>query len=208
MSGIELPREATRVTFLRHGAVQGPAHVMRGSLDDPLSPQGWARMDAVLARLDGAPVDGVAASPLRRCALFAEAWSQARGLPLVLLDGFRERAFGSWEGMSMEEAAQGDTAAYRQYQASGGVTATPGGEDLEALRRRVRAAWDAWLGDANGGHRLLVTHAGVMRVLLMDLLGLPPTHAWRIALPEAAHFQVSVLPGHLPVLLNLNPWMV
>ena len=60
------------------------------------------------------------------------------------------------------------------------------------------------LADARGGHRLLVTHAGVMRALLMDLVGLDPAHAYRIALPETAHFQVSILAGEAPVLLNLN----
>jgi hypothetical protein len=43
-----------------------------------------------------------------------------------------------------------------------------------------------------------------MRALLMELVGLEPAHVYRIALPEAAHFQVSVLPGEAPVLLNLN----
>lgn len=208
MQGIELPPGATRVTVLRHGAVRGPAHVMRGQRDDPLLPRGWAQMETVLARLEAAPavaVDTVAASPLGRCADFATAWARDRGLPLALLDGFRERAFGAWEGLRGEDAARLDPEAFRLYQASGGVTAPPGGEDVEALGRRVRAAWDAWLGDAAGGHRLLVTHAGVMRALLMDLLGLPTAHAWRIALPEAAHFQVSVLAGCPPVLLHLNP---
>jgi broad specificity phosphatase PhoE len=163
-------------------------------------------MEAVLGMLEQTPVDAVATSPLRRCAAFARAWAQARGLSPALLDGFRERAFGAWEGLSGEEAAARDTEAYRRYQASAGVAAPPGGEDVEALRLRVRSAWEDWLANAAGGHRLLVTHAGVMRALLMDLLGLPAAHAWRVALPEAAHFQVSVLAGHPPVLLNLNPW--
>jgi alpha-ribazole phosphatase len=81
----------------------------------------------------------------------------------------------------------------------------PEGESVTDLRKRVRQGWQDWLADAKGGHRLLVTHAGVMRALLMELIGLDPAHAYRIALPEAAHFQVSVLPGEAPVLLNLNP---
>jgi broad specificity phosphatase PhoE len=72
------------------------------------------------------------------------------------------------------------------------------------LRQRVGAAWDRWLADACGGHRLLLTHAGVMHALLLDLLGLPESHLWRIALAESGYFRVSWLAGHDPVLLELN----
>jgi len=72
------------------------------------------------------------------------------------------------------------------------------------LQTRVASGWDAWLHNSPGGHRLLVTHAGVMRALLMRLLGMPHSHAYRIALPEAAFFQVSIMAGEAPVLLGLN----
>lgn len=206
MAAIELPPGAVRVSVLRHGAVAGRPHVMRGDQDDPLSVEGRSAMEGVLDRLAMPPVDAVASSPRCRCLDFARAWAQARGLPLNVVDGFRERAFGAWEGLTPQEAATRDPDRFRRFQASAGVEAPPGGEGVEALRLRVRSAWDAWLADAGGGHRLLVTHAGVMRALLMELAGLSPDHAWRIALPEAASFQVSVLTGHPPVLLNLNPW--
>ena len=126
------------------------------------------------------------------------------GVPLTVLEGFRERSFGAWEGLTSEEAGLSTPQAFRHFQESDGQTAPPGGESVDEVRGRVQAAWAGWVRGAVGGQRLLVTHAGVMRVLLMDLIGLPAHHAWRIALPEAAHFQVSLLEGHPPVLLNLN----
>ncbi|MEW5769363.1 MAG: histidine phosphatase family protein [Pseudomonadota bacterium] len=201
-----LPPEATLVTVLRHGAVAGRAHVLRGALDEPLAETGWTQMHEVLRALPGRrPVDAVATSPLRRCRAFAETWAGERGLAPLVIDAFRERAFGAWEGMTPAEAEAADPAAYRVFQAAGRDAAAPGGEHAQALRERVAAAWAAWLADAQGGHRLLVTHAGVMRALLVELLGLPFSHVYRLALPEAAHFQVSVLAGEPAVLLNLNP---
>jgi hypothetical protein len=38
----------------------------------------------------------------------------------------------------------------------------------------------------------------------MELLGLPAAYAYRVALPEAASFQVSLLAGEAPILLSLN----
>lgn len=193
---------ATRVTVLRHGEVAGRPHVMRGDLDEPLSPRGMAQMQAVLQRLDLSDVEGVASSPRQRCLAPTQAWARARGLTVEIHAPFREMSFGDWEGLTPAEAAQRHPEAFARFRQSGGVA--PAGESLEMLQARVTAGWANWLAQAHGGHRLLVTHAGVMRVLLMELLGLPATHLWQIALPETAHFQVSWLAGHAPVLLNLN----
>lgn len=206
----DLPAGATLVTVLRHGEVSGRAHVMRGDQDDPLSERGHAQMRAVLAHLEalaphGWALDAISTSPRGRCRVFAQDWARARNVPLQVADGFRELAFGAWEGLTAMEAAHQDPEGYRLFRDSDGQVAPPGGESVPALRARVRASWEAWLGHSQGGHKLLVTHAGVMRALLTELVGLPPSHAWRVALPEAAHFQVSLLAGETPILLNLNP---
>jgi len=204
MSVPEWPQAATRVTVLRHGEVAGRPHVMRGDLDEALSPRGEAQMRAVLQRLNLSEVDGIASSPRRRCAAFARTWAQQHGLRVDIHEPFREMSFGVWEGLTPVEAAQQNPAEFAQFHQLKGEVVAPGGESLAMLHARVMAGWSAWLNDAHGGHRVLVTHAGVMRVLLMALMGLPATHLWNIALPEAAHFQVSLLAGHAPVLLNLN----
>ncbi len=197
--------EPTLVTVLRHGEVRGRPHVYRGALDDPMTEAGAAQVRRVADRLAAPAFDRIASSPLLRCRAFADAYARQRELPLVVLDAMRELHFGTWEGLSPDEAARQDPEHHKLFRASAGKVAPPDGESVTELHVRVRQAWEAWLADAAGGHRLLVAHAGVMRALLMALIGLDPAHAYRIALPEAAHFQVSVLPGEAPVLLNLNP---
>lgn len=196
---------ATLVTVLRHGAVRGRAHVYRGALDEPMSDAGMARLARVAQRLAVPPYTRIASSPLRRCQDFAQAYAEAQGLPLDRLADFRELGFGAWEGLTPEEAARRDPDHHHRFRDSAGTLAPPGGESLPQLRARVGAAWHAWLAESRDGHRLLVTHAGVMRALLMELFGLAPERVYQIALPEAAQFQVSHLPGEPPVLLALNP---
>jgi broad specificity phosphatase PhoE len=196
--------EATLITVLRHGEVRGRAHVYRGALDEPMTARGASQVHAVAERLAAPPFDRVASSPLGRCLAFARAYAGERQLPLDVLASMREMYFGAWEGLTPGEAALRDPETHRLFRGTAGRVAPPDGESVPALRRRVGDGWSEWLADARGGHRLLVTHAGVMRALLMELAGLDPAHAYRIALPEAAHFQVSHLPGEAPVLLNLN----
>ncbi|MDD5389123.1 MAG: histidine phosphatase family protein [Gallionellaceae bacterium] len=194
---------ATVVTVLRHGEVAGRPFVYRGRQDDPLSELGWKQMEsAVGAGLTA--IDAIASSPALRCQVFAQHLAERHGVPLHMSPAFQEIAFGEWEGLTPEEAAKRNPIEHALFRSSAGNVAAPGGENLIEARRRVRAGWEEWLTGAGGGRRLLVTHAGVMRALLIELLGLPASHVYRIALPEAAHFQVSLLTGEAPILLSLN----
>jgi len=199
---------ATVVTVLRHGQVAGQPYVYRGALDERMTQHGMQQVRSVVTRLTARHTnpafDQIACSPARRCLEFARAFADETGTALQVLEDMREMAFGAWEGLTSEAAAQLDPQLHALFRATAGNVAPPGGETALLLQARVAAAWDAWLVGSHGGHRLLVTHAGVMRALLMHLIGLPHAHAYRIALAEAAHFQVSVLAGEAPILLNLN----
>lgn len=202
MSPTEIGSRATLVTVLRHGEVAGRPHVFRGVSDEPLSARGRDQVLAVAAAL--APFDRVAASPLARCRSVAAEIASGHGLALELLPGLAEMSFGRWEGLTHAEAAAVSPAAHAEFWRRDDTAAAPGGESLGAFRSRVLAAWQSWLDDGGGGHRLLVSHAGVMRVLLQAVLDLPASSLYRFALPEAAHFQVSLLAGEAPILMRLN----
>jgi alpha-ribazole phosphatase len=192
------------VTVLRHGAVAGRAHVFRGRLDEPLSAQGVQQMEQTLARCAATAFDTVATSPLKRCHEFAAAYVAQRRLPLRVLPPFGELAFGDWEGLTPEEAAERNPAEYQAFRASGGEHAPPNGESLAQFRARIGLGWQEWLARNDGTNRLLITHAGVMRALLMELFGFTPAQAFQIALPEAACLRISWLHGKPPFLLSVN----
>lgn len=194
-----------RITVLRHGRTSGASGVYRGDLDTPLSAAGWKQLAA--SALDWAipAFTGVATSPLQRCAAFAEDYACQHSLPIKLDAGFKELSFGRWEGLSSAEADAQDAEVHAAFVSTWGETAPPCGESRLALHTRVAAAWTdlvAW--EAGGAHRLLLTHAGVMRVLLMQLFDFSPASVRLIALPEAAGFQVSWLAGEMPYLLGLR----
>jgi broad specificity phosphatase PhoE len=192
------------VTVLRHGAVAGRAHVFRGALDDPLSAQGMEQMQRALGRFSPSVFDAVATSPLRRCHEFAAAYAARHDVPLQVLPQFRELAFGDWEGLSPEEAAALHPAECHAFQSTHGAHAPPNGESLAQLRARASRGWHDWLGQDGGTSRLLVTHAGVMRALLMELFGFSATQAFQVALPEAASLRISWLHEQPPFLLSIN----
>ena len=192
------------VTVLRHGEVAGRAHVFRGALDEPLSLQGMAQMQQAIARCPATAFDVVATSPRKRCHAFAVAYIAQYGMPLQVLPPFSELAFGDWEGLTPDEAAARYPSEYQAFRATHGEHAPPNGESLAQFRARVSLGWHEWLARDDGANRLLVTHAGVMRALLMELFCFTPVQAFQVALPEAACLRISWLHGQPPFLLSIN----
>lgn len=195
--------QSTLVTVLRHGEVAGPANVLRGRSDDALSETGWQQMHATCATLDPRP-DRIISSSLRRCSDFAQQFAAQHALPLTIHDDLREIDFGDWELLSTEQARVASPELFERFHTDPQGITPPGGEAFDDFRQRTLTAFDACIEQASGDHLLLITHAGVMRVLLSSFLNLSWADAWRIALPPAGSFRLSCLPGHPSYLLNLN----
>ena len=184
------PRE-TLVDLLRHGEVAGGAR-FRGSLDDPLTPQGWRQMQEAL------PTDGgwtrIVSSPLKRCAAFADTLAQRLDLQLQVDSRLQEMHFGAWEGQTAEQLLASEPEAVQRFWADPATHSPPQGEPLSAFRQRVLAAWRELVAEP-GQRVLLISHGGPLRVILGQVLGMPETHLLRLELPLAALSRVRVQGG-------------
>lgn len=112
------------------------------------------------------------------------------GTRTVVLDDAREIDFGEGEGLTYEELdAHGITLDF-----TGGGPVAPGGEEGAAFDARVGRTAATLL---QGPPRVaIVTHGGVLRLLLSHLIGLPADTAWRIDLANAAIAVVRVSGGY------------
>ena len=161
---------SARIDLLRHGETERGGG-FRGSLDDALTAPGWQQMRKAV---EGAgPWDVLVSSPLQRCAAFAEELAARRGVPLHREADLRELHFGDWEGRSAAELMHTDAKALGLFWADPYGYTPPGGEPLVQFESRVLAAI-ARLRQRFAQQRLLViSHAGVMRLLLAQAQGLP-----------------------------------
>ncbi|MFB1487813.1 MULTISPECIES: histidine phosphatase family protein [unclassified Thiocapsa] len=187
------------VDLLRHGEAQGGAR-FRGGHDDPLSAEGWDQMTrATAANPDWTRV---VSSPSRRCSAFAQRLAERHKLPLAILPGLRERGFGAWEGLA---AYQIPAAELTRFWDDPVGYAPPGGEPFEVFRERVRAVWGQ-VCDAGEPFTLAVTHGGVIRVVLAEVLRMPPEASLLIEVPPAclSRLRVPESPGR-PSLMCHGP---
>lgn len=175
--------------LLRHGETERGGG-FRGSLDDALTEQGWAQMQAAVAQ--GGPWDRLVSSPLQRCARFAERLASELELPLALEPGMRELHFGDWEGRSALDLMQGNEQALGRFWADPYGFTPPAGEPVSDFSARVLAAL-ARLQAAHAGERvLLVTHGGVMRLLLARARGLPREQLLQVEVGHGALHRLRV----------------
>ncbi|MDH1146439.1 alpha-ribazole phosphatase family protein [Pseudomonas mosselii] len=156
--------------LLRHGETEKGGG-LRGSLDDALTETGWAQMRQAVT--DVGPWDVLVSSPLQRCAAFADELGARLNLPVLREAGVRELHFGEWEGQSAAQIMQVDADALGQFWNDPYAFTPPGGEPVLAFAERVLAAVEGLRRVHAGKRVLLVTHGGVMRLLLARARGLP-----------------------------------
>lgn len=159
---------AARLWLLRHGPVECAEGLCYGASDvraaEPAS-QGIA--DRVAAQLPS----GVEfyASPLSRCAQLALALQARRpDLQAQFDTRIAEMNFGAWEGMAWNDIPRAEFDGWLGDFAE--APAGGRGESTNAFMARVGDAYDSWR--ASGRDAAWVTHAGVMRAVLLLHQGL------------------------------------
>ncbi len=158
------------ITLLRHGEIKGGTR-FRGSTDDPLTPKGFQQMRA--ATQDPFRCDLVISSPLIRCAAFASELTLEKTASLRIEPRLAEMHFGEWEGCTSKQIYDKSPSALEQFWSDPQKYPPPGGERLLDFRDRVLAAWEDLTYSLTHKHILLVTHGGVIRILMCHLQDIP-----------------------------------
>ena len=184
----------TIIDLLRHGDVEGGSKY-RGQLDDPLSELGWEQLRTTTSKKQN--WQHVISSPLKRCVEFAYELSQTHTLPLHNEDEFKEISFGLWEGKNSEELLNFEPDEIKKYWADPVNVTPPQGENLLDFEKRVINGWENILNEFQGKHILLISHAGVMRIILCHILNMPLTELFKldIGLAKASRIQVEHIDG-------------
>jgi len=178
-----------RLDLLRHGETELGGG-LRGSLDDALTEKGWAQMRAAV--IAGGPWDRLISSPLQRCARFAAELGEQLNLPVQLDKDLQELHFGAWEGQSAAALMETDAEALGLFWADPYAFTPPQGEPVIDFAARVLGAV-ARLHQAYAGERvLLISHGGVMRLLLAQARGLPREQLLNVEVAHASLFALSV----------------
>ena len=189
-----------RLFTVRHGETDfARERRFAGAADVPLTPRGLQQCEAVARALSGVPVAAVYASPLARARASAECIAAPHKLPVVIEPAFREMAFGEWEGLTRADIGVRLPEALETWRLTPHLAVPPGGERLEAVASRVGAALDALLQQHQGQTVVLVTHAMVVRLIVLAALGLGPDRLWSVDASPAGITEIEYQDGWVTV---------
>lgn len=160
---------------------------LQGHRDIPLSPTGRAEAALLAKRLAHLHFDAIAASDLQRARETAEIVANGLRHPVQveILSELREMGFGVWEGLTPAEVATQDPEGLSACRRDPVGAAPPGGESPRQVAERVRRAFDTLWG--SGRRRILVvSHGGVLKLLILSLLGADLALRRRLVLDPAS----------------------
>ncbi len=164
--------------FIRH-AETGLAGRFCGQSDPPVNEQGFRQIEELLKALKNESIDAIYASDLSRALTTAHAIGRKFDLSPIAVPALREIGFGEWEGLSWAEIESRDPGYARQWSEAYPNLTVPGGEPFDAFQSRVLAEIDRLRVISSLKCAAVVTHAGVLRVVLRSLCGLDEQQAWQ-----------------------------
>lgn len=184
-------RKKIIVDLLRHGEPEG-GDILRGRVDPILTNLGWEQMQQAAALTSKQAISPltpkwthVVSSPLQRCKHFAELVSDRFGYELNESENWLEIDYGDWDGLPIEQWRELAADQFREFRKDMSKLAPPGGEDFISFKDRILAAWKDLAELDNDSHVLVVTHGGVMRVVLPSVLGMPLNRSFPLHIPFA-----------------------
>jgi broad specificity phosphatase PhoE len=167
----------SRVLFIRHAQTEMAGRFC-GHSDPDLNTQGRMQLTSLTGLLSAEPIDIVYSSDLRRASATAQGIAAVRQIPQVVRPALREIDFGQWEGLSWEQIEQMYAEYARTWIARYPHLPAPAGESFQAFEARVLREVNHLL-DGNRSPIAVVTHGGVLRVVLRHLCGCSDEEAWQ-----------------------------
>jgi len=186
---------STRLLLARHGQTAWNVQSRyMGQVDVPLDDTGQRQAAILGRRLAGETLAAIYTSDLLRARQTATAIAAHQNCPLILEARLREMDFGVWQGLTYTEIQDTDRINLEAWEADRLKNTPPSGESLSQFSSRVEAAYQAIIHAHLDETALMVAHGGVLKILLCQVLGLPPERYWQIQLSPASLSEIWIYP--------------
>lgn len=193
------------LTLIRHSSLDIAPDICYGQSDVDVSSQFDDELHQLQSKLEAFTFDAIYASPLQRCHKLAQALcaDETMGVTAseIKLDArLKELSFGDWE-LSPWHAIPRET--FDIWANDYANLAPPNGESFSQLHARTKGFVEDLSRDAQGQNILVVTHGGVIRAMLAEVLNMPLKGLFRITIDHVSVTQIS-FSGAVPKISFVN----
>lgn len=184
------------LVFVRHGEpdLTSSLTIFLGRVGPGLSPRGKAQADKVSLWARSFSWRGCFCSPLVRARETAELICSFLDIKPVIKEELSEIDLGYWDGREKTDIPREYPRLWEQREKDLYSFRYPGGESFADLEARAVPLLRSLA--VKGGRWLIVSHAGVFRVMLRNLFGIPFPETFRMT-PNTAEYCSSKKRGRL-----------
>jgi len=181
-----------KIILIRH-AETDLAGTFCGHSNPPLNQSGKDQLRSLTKALQPYNITAVHTSDLERARATAQAIGDRFVTKVSTNVNLREIHFGEWEALTWSQIESRDSTYARKWIDSYPDLPAPRGELYDAFKTRVLQVIDKLMADQAEGTTAVVTHAGVLRLILTTYGGLTSKQAWQQTKPYCCIFQLSRL---------------
>ena len=189
---------------MRHGNTKlNSAQRFWGQTDVELSEEGRRQAERICDRLAAEKIDAIYSSNLSRAIVTAETIASRHGLEVTTCAEVAEVNFGDLEGLTFDEISKLHPEQARHMADRSLPIEFPGGESISEFNERVKKFLLTLEKHAPEETVLIVSHAGVLRLMICNLLGIGLQHWRQMRLELGSVSMVDTYPwGAILSLLN------
>ncbi|WP_084276808.1 histidine phosphatase family protein [Anaerovibrio sp. RM50] len=170
--------QVTRIILVRHGQTDyNVKDLYQGSLDIPLNETGLKQADMLAESIKDLPIDVFISSPLERAYVTTEKCAKAKGMEISYTDPrLTEISYGDWTGQYKKDVAKKYKELAKMWKKEPWNVQIPGGETLQQLQERYRAALDDVVQRYPGKTIFIGAHSKGNMTLMCSVLGIGLEH--------------------------------
>lgn len=193
--------------LIRHGQTEwNVMQKVMGRQPIPLSDRGRAQAEALSDYLSEAKLSAVISSPVLRAMQTAGiVASRHDGIEVEPDEGLSEIDYGEWVNLTFAELTEKHGETWRRYREDPNDLVLPGGESMPEVAARVKALVDRVRARFPEGRVALVSHADVIKLVLIELIGLDIKHILRLSIDNCSMLLVRVREDTGARLIMYNP---
>jgi alpha-ribazole phosphatase len=185
----------SRLLLVRHGdtATDNP-EILWGQTDIALNKAGVLQAERLGERLSGESIDEIYSSDLSRALRSAEIIASRHNLYIATSKKLREIHFGDIEGMTFGEASRQYPELGKSWYSDDLQFRFPNGESISELQERISGFLSEVVLHNRNGTILIVSHGGLLRMLICHVLGLNFKHWKQLCLDKASLSIIDTYP--------------
>ncbi|MBJ8399061.1 MULTISPECIES: adenosylcobalamin/alpha-ribazole phosphatase [Citrobacter] len=174
-----------RLWLVRHGETEANvAGLYSGHAPTPLTERGIVQAQSLSGLLRNVPFDNVLCSELERARHTTQLILAERDVPVRVMPELNEMFFGDWEMRHHRDLAREDAENYAVW-CNDWQNATPtNGEGFQAFSQRVERFIPQLAEYKDSKNLLVVSHQGVLSVLVARLLSMPTAAMWHFRIEQ------------------------